>query len=200
MRAGASFALFLGLSGLLGTGTALGHAELVTVVPADGATVASPPAEIVLTFSQNLDPGRSSIRLVDAGGRVIAEGGQVDPGNVRTMRLALTAPPAPGAYTIRWTSFSTEDGERHTDTTTFAIAASTPPSASPAPAPSAAPSQVGAASPASSSPPIPTFSHPPSPPPPAASTADAVLPIVAVLAVLAVLGARFLRGHARGGA
>lgn len=202
-RAGASFVLFLVLSAMLAPGSALGHADLVTVVPADGATVAGPPAEIVMTFSQNLDSGRSSIRLVDAGGSVIADGGRVDPDNVRTMRLALPTPPPPGRYTLRWTSFSTEDGERHTGTTTFRIAAPTPPPASAPPAPSAAPTAAPsetAAPPASSPTSAPTYSHPPTPAPPAASTADAVLPLVVVLVVLVVLGARFLRGRTGPGA
>lgn len=197
-RAGASFVLFLVLSGMFAPGSALGHADLVTVVPADGATVSGPPAEIVMTFSQNLDPGRSSIRLVDAGGTVIAEGGRVDPGDVRTMRLALPTAPPPGRYSVRWTSFSTEDGERHTGTTTFRITAPSPLPASATPAPTSAPSETAA--PATSPPSAPTYSHPPTPAPPAASMADAVLPIVAALAVLVVLGARFLRGCTRRGA
>lgn len=201
-RAGASFVLFLVLSGMFAPGSALGHADLVTVVPADGATVSGPPAEIVMTFSQNLDPGRSSIRLVDAGGTVIAEGGRVDPGDVRTMRLALPTAPPPGRYSVRWTSFSTEDGERHTGTTTFRITAPSPPPASATPAPTSAPTSAPSetAAPATSPPSAPTYSHPPTPAPPAASMADAVLPIVAALAVLVVLGARFLRGRTRRGA
>lgn len=195
-RAGASFALLLVVGALLTPAAALGHAELVSATPADGATVASPPAEIVLLFSEDLDPGRSTIRLVDAAGTVIAEGGRVDPGNdARTMRLALPTPPPPGSYTIRWTSFSTEDDEQARGTTTFTIAAPTPPPTTPAtpsaePVPSAGAS-IMAPSPSTTASPTPTSD------PTSAPTADALVPIVAALVVLAALGAWLLRGRAR---
>lgn len=198
-RAGTSFALLLVVAGLITPVGVLGHAELVTATPADGATVAGPPAEIVLLFSENLDPGRSTIRLVDAAGTVIAEGGRVDPGDdVRTMRLALPTPPPPGSYTVRWTSFSTEDNEQDRGTTTFTIAAPTAPPATVPPPQSAEPLASAGASTMAPSPST-TASPVPASDPAAASTADALVPIVAALVVLAALGAWLLRGRARRG-
>jgi methionine-rich copper-binding protein CopC len=66
------------------------HAELDTSEPADGATVAVAPTEIVMTFTQDLDPGRSSIVVV-TGGAEIASGGEIDPSEPRQMTLALPA-------------------------------------------------------------------------------------------------------------
>lgn len=163
----------------------------MTAEPAHGATLAGSPAEIVMTFTQNLDPARSSIRVVDAAGTAVAEGGRVDPGDdVRTMRLALTTPLAPGTYSVRWTSFSAEDSEQQRGTTTFTIVAATP-------APTVAPS-AGAGAAATTTPPAPSPSPSPSPSSSAASTADVLIPIVAVLVVLAGPGLWLLRGRSRG--
>lgn len=180
-------------------GAALGHAELATVTPADTSTVGGPPAEIVMTFTEPLDPGRSSIRLVDAGGALVAEGGTIDPGDdVGTMRLALPAVMTPGTYTIRWTSFSTQDNERNTGTTTFTLAPSTaPPTIGPSNPPVDVPSassptasDVASAAPSRSAPPT----------TPIASTGDALIPVIVVVLAILGLGLWLARGRSRRGA
>ena len=185
------------LGGLVAPDAILAHAALDTVTPADQSTVAGSPAGIVMTFVENLDPARSSIRVVDAAGTVVAEGGTVPGGNPREMDLALATSLAAGVYTIRWTTFSTEDNEQARGTTTFTVAAASTPSPSPTPsvataAPSVAPSVAPSIPPAGSASP----SAPPTAP--AASTSDAVIPIVAALLVLAGLGVWLLRGRSRG--
>jgi methionine-rich copper-binding protein CopC len=177
---------------------ALGHAELDTASPADKSTVVGSPAEIVMTFVQNLDPAKSSIRVVNAAGTVVADGGTVPSGKPREMDLVLTTPLAPGKYTIRWTTSSTEDGELAHGTTTFTVTAP-PPSATPAP--SIATPAPSASAPASVAPSVaPIVTPAPSSPPttPAASTNDALIPIVAALVVLVGLGTWLLRSRARG--
>ena len=168
----------------------LAHAALVTADPGDGTTVVGPPAEVVMTFSQALDPARSSLRLVNAADRVIAQDSTVGPGT-KTMRLPLPGDLPAGEYTVRWTTFSTEDNEQERGTTTFTVVAPTPaPTATPSAAPSAVPSPSA----------VPTVTPPapsPSPSTPVASTADVVFPIVAVLVVLAGLGLWLLRGRSR---
>ena len=149
----------------------LGHAELDTISPADKSSGPS-PTEIVGTFVQNLDPSKSSFAVVDSTGTVVAKGGQVASNSVRKMTLPLTAPLAPGAYQIRWTTVSTEDGELARGTTTFTVVAATPaPSASPTP--SVAPSASAVASTTPSLSPSPAAA-PSAAPGPAASTTDAV--------------------------
>lgn len=179
-------------------GSVLGHAELATVVPADGSTVGGPPAEIVMTFTETLDPGRSTIRLVDAAGAVVAEGGSVDPGDdVKTMRLAVPADLLPGTYTIRWVSFSTQDNEQDKGTTTFTVTLTTaPPTVVPssppvdAPSVSAPPASVVASA-------VPSPSGPPATP--TVSASDTLIPlVVAVLAILG-LGLWLARGRSRRG-
>ena len=103
---------------------ALGHAELDTANPADKSTV-PPPSEVVMTFTEALDPSASSIKLADAGGAIVAQGSTVDSTNTKTMRLEL-AELAPGNYSVRWTTKSTEDGDIARGTTTFTVIAPTP--------------------------------------------------------------------------
>jgi methionine-rich copper-binding protein CopC len=182
---------------LVAPGAVLGHAELDTATPADKATV-PPPTEVVLTFTETLDPSKSSIKLADAGGQIVAEGSTVDTGDTKTMRL-VTPSLAAGTYTVRWISASAQDGDLDHGTTTFTVAAATPSPASPPP-PSDAPSVEPSASLSASPTAAPSVAPSPSAPPatPATSTSDAIIPIVVVLVVLAGLGLWLLRGRGRG--
>jgi len=169
----------------------LGHAELDTASPADTSTVASSPRQLVFTFTEPLDPKASSLRLVDASGAVVAQGGTVDPTDARKMTLVV-APQPPGAYSVRWTTKSALDGDIDRGTTTFTIAPASP---SPSVVPSAQPSASAAASPSPSV-------AAPSPSPSGGtgatiSTSDAVIPVVAALLVLAALAVWLLRGRSR---
>jgi len=191
LRLVASIALSALLAGLV-TGTVLGHAELATVTPADKSTVQGPPEEIDMTFTQNLDSLKSSIVVVDAAGKLVVQGGIVT--NGREMYLPLPGPLPPGAYEIRWTSFSSEDQEQARGKTTFTVAAgsSVAPSTTTA-SPSAAASAASVAP--SVAPSVAVSAAPPTTP--AASPNDAVIPIIVALIVLGGLGVWLLRGRAR---
>jgi methionine-rich copper-binding protein CopC len=194
---------WLGL--LIAPGVALAHAELDTVTPKDKGTVPA-PTQIVMTFTENLNPSGSNIRLVDASNAVIAQGGTVDPSTPKQMTLDLSATPlAPGAYTIRWTSTSALDGDVARGTTTFTATAATAPPASPSAAPSAPsaePSVADSPSPAAS----PTGISSDAPVASGSDTSggsgstsgtDAIVPIVVGVAVLGGLGWWLLRGRSR---
>jgi copper resistance protein C len=174
----------------------LGHAELEAIDPPDRGTVASSPTEIVGSFSENLDPARSSFRVVNAANVVVAEGGSVE-ADKKTMRLVLETPLEAGMYTIRWTSFSTEDNEQDRGTTTFTVAVATPPPSSvpsPEAASSAPPSDAASPSLATL---IPVASPSAPPSTPVASTSDALIPIVVALVAILGLGLWLLRGRSR---
>jgi methionine-rich copper-binding protein CopC len=178
--------------------TALGHAELDTVSPADGGTVSGPPTEIVMTFTETLDPAKSSIKLVDAGGTVIVEGSTVDTSDAKVMRLALPAGLAAATYTARWISASAQDGDLDHGTTTFTVEAAARPSPSSTPAPAESATAAASSAPPSIAPSIaPSPAASAAPVAPTASTSDAIVPIVVVLAVLVGLGLWLLRGRAR---
>jgi len=197
-RSVASVAIaWLGLL-VLAPAAVLGHAELATVTPADKSTVPA-PSQIVMTFTENLDASASNIRLVDASGAVVAQGGTVDPGSPKEMTLALPSV-TPGAYTIRWTSKSALDGDVARGTTTFTATAATPPphsespsaepstaSAEPSVAPSAAPSSAPSDAPLASSGGSTSST----------SSTDTLIPIIVAIVVLGGLGAWLLRRRSR---
>lgn len=170
------------------------HAELDTMTPTDGATVNGSPTQVVATFTEELDAGASNLRLVNAAGAVVLEGGEVG-GDGKTLTLAVTTPLDPGAYTVRWTSKSADDGDLDHGTTTFTVAAV--PSVEPSLAPSAAPSSLASVVPSAvpSIAPSPAASAAPSTP--ATSTSDIVIPIAAALVVLVIVGGWLLRGRGR---
>lgn len=204
-RTGGRLVAALALSALLGSlvvGTALAHAELDKATPADGSTVQGSPTEILMTFTEAVDPAKSSIKLVDASGAVIADGSTVSSGNPKLMRLAISTVLAPATYTVRWTTASAVDGDLDHGTTTFTVAAaaSVEPSASTAPAASS--SAAASVAPPSDAPSVvPSVAPSPTTPPttPATSTNDAVIPIIVALIVLVALGAWLLRSRARAG-
>jgi len=177
---------------------ALAHAELESASPPDGAVLDSPPTEIVLTFTEALDPIKSHMELIGPDGTQVAAG-VVDPANEKSMRID---PPvlAPGAYEIKSTAFAAHDEALKREVLTFTVNAPSPsPSPTPAPpsasvAPSASPTAWASAPP----------SVAPSPAPSAggdttASGGDVILPILAALAVVLLLGMFLLRGRSRGG-
>lgn len=162
------------------------HAELVSSDPANKAVLATPPATITLTFSEDLDASKSSFKLLGPAGTVGT--GKVA-GTATAMSLEGLSL-APGDYTIEWTSMAL-DGDLLRGTLTFTVAASTPSGGPSTAAPSTAPSAPPAASPAT-----------PSPSPSAdgaiqAASGDATLPIIAALVIVGVVGLFVLRRSRR---
>jgi methionine-rich copper-binding protein CopC len=180
---------------------ATAHAELVSSDPRDGAVLTTPPAAVVARYSEAIDPGRSSILVLDATGRQVARGG-VDPSDAtrRTMRVSLPAL-APGTYTVRWTTVTPDDNGVERGTFTFTVAAggaTASPSASPSGSTAAASASPVAATPSATTPAIPSAGAGESPASPAASplstsgtaattSGDLLLPILAAVIVVVLL-------------
>lgn len=83
---------------------AFGHAHLSKSTPTTGATV-SPPTEIVLSFTEPLEPAFSTIELRDSMGKKIETGKTQVKDDV--MRLPLKPLPA-GRYTVNWRVLSVD--------------------------------------------------------------------------------------------
>jgi len=193
LRVAVSAALLL----MLYAQSAFAHAAFVSGTPGLGEEVAGSPDVLVIAFSQDLDPSRTSLEVRDASGATLAKGGELGDGP-REFRLALPEL-VPGQYEVRWVSFSAEDGELARDSYTFTVVAA--PSESPSPSPSPIPSS----SPPSPSPsPTPLLATPaPSPSvaePPDAAPADGdgavIIPILAASLVIAGLAVWLLRRRA----
>jgi methionine-rich copper-binding protein CopC len=83
---------------------AFGHAHLSKSVPAAGATV-SAPAEIMLAFTEPLEPAFSTIELRDDAGKPV----KIDKVRVKdnVMRLPLKSLAA-GTYSVKWRVLSVD--------------------------------------------------------------------------------------------
>jgi methionine-rich copper-binding protein CopC len=189
---------FATLSILLAPGVASAHAELATMTPPDKSNGPA-PTEIVATFTETLSQSGTSLAIVEAGGAVVAQGGTVDAGDKKTLRLAVPAL-VPGAYTVRWTSKSADDGDLDRGTTTFTVAAASPAPSAPASAAASPSPSAPAASAVPSAVDSPSSSASPSGAGTQASSTDAAIPIVVVLVALVLLGLWLLRGRGRGAA
>ena len=183
---GAAAAALLLAAGL--AGPALGHAELDTADPADKAVLQTPPTTITLTFTEDLDPSKSSFKLLAPDGSTVGTGGATA---IRTMSLD-NLELAPGAYQIKWTSASAADGDiergragvhgrpagterqpesrRRTTSCLASPSASSPAAATPVPSVATAPTPAPSAAPSA----------------PAASTSDVLLPIIVGLILVGV--------------
>ena len=93
---------------LAGSGTAFAHALLRHTLPPVGSTVKAAPAEMLLIFSEDVEPTFSSVVVTDP------QGARVDTGTVRTdpkgatHLLAGVKTLAPGTYKVIWHVTSTD--------------------------------------------------------------------------------------------
>jgi copper resistance protein C len=164
-------------------GVVAAHAELVSSNPKAGSSVATPPTEIVLTFSEALDPKKSSMTVAMVGDPVRFRGGTVSASAPKVMRLAVPDL-GTGEFDVHWTSASAEDGDLDRGDFAFNVAG----------VPAVATDNGG--SQAATSPPLsPSASPSATPDPAAASGTDALLPVVAAIVVIGVLGYVLLRNR-----
>jgi copper transport protein len=106
---------------LTGTRPAAAHAELVSSVPANEATVTTVPAQLLTTFSEPADPALSSISVVDQSGTAHG-GGRPHP--VPGHPLQLTVPLndlSDGLFTVTWQTIAASDGHGATGTFSFIV-------------------------------------------------------------------------------
>jgi hypothetical protein len=98
-------ALALLLMGAAGAGA---HAFLDRADPRAGSTVKVAPAQVRIWFTESLEPAFSSLRVVNEAGRRVDKGdSQVDPTNLRLLRVSLPPLP-PGTYKVIWRVLSVD--------------------------------------------------------------------------------------------
>lgn len=87
------------------------HASLKSSNPAAGATVATAPKEISLTFNEKVEEAFSAVTLVDgAGKRVATSKAKADAGNPAILHVQVP-PLRAGAYAVSW-AVAGHDGHR----------------------------------------------------------------------------------------
>jgi len=111
----------------VGAGSAASaHANYMRSDPAPNAHLATPPARILVGFSEPFVVATSDLTLLDAGGRQLAAGARTttDP-----TELALTLPSlADGVYTVAWQTVSATDGDPTHGYFAFMVGTGTTPS------------------------------------------------------------------------
>jgi hypothetical protein len=121
------------LLALAGSGVALAHASLVSSAPADGETLATPPAQLVLVFDADVvDLGAEAVVTGPSGTPVAVTGVVVDG---PTVTWSLDPAAAAGAHTASW-RVTSADGHPVEGSFGYTVAA-------PSPAPEAAPEPTG---------------------------------------------------------
>jgi len=91
--------------GAAASSTAQAHAFLDHASPLVGSTVQTAPHEVVLTFTQNLEPAFSTVEVTDANGGHVDQGKASVSGN--TMRIGLKTIGA-GSYKVNWHALSVD--------------------------------------------------------------------------------------------
>ena len=102
--------LFLGV-----VADAPAHAVLERAEPRAGSKIRTPPGEVKLWFTENLEPAFSSVRVLDTQGRWVDRAdSRVDRTNPALLRVSLPALEA-GTYRVIWrvVSIDTHVSEGH---------------------------------------------------------------------------------------
>ena len=92
---------------LLCAGPASAHAFLRTATPAVGSTVRQSPSEVVIDFTEGVEPRFSSIVVLDAAGRRVDSGRAHLVGGDTNLAVGLK-PLAPGTYKVTWHATATD--------------------------------------------------------------------------------------------
>jgi methionine-rich copper-binding protein CopC len=106
--------LIRSLGGFLAAGLVLAaagpvgaHSLLLESVPAAGATLTTPPHQLMLRFNNRIEKPLSRVRLVNGEG--VAQSLDVAVGAGAADRLTATVPPlAPGRWRVEWQVLSTD--------------------------------------------------------------------------------------------
>jgi methionine-rich copper-binding protein CopC len=81
------------------------HAFLDHASPLVGSTVPAAPHEVVMTFTQNLEPAFTTAQVSDSSGARVDQGKAQVSGNTMTVGLKALGP---GSYKVHWHALSVD--------------------------------------------------------------------------------------------
>ncbi len=112
------------LAALTGGHRVAAHAKLVRAEPAANSTLKTAPKAVRIWFTQELDPKRSTLSVLDARNRRVDDGkGGVDLDDLdRKSMIARLKPLGSGKYTVRWRTVSAEDRDLGEGSFRFTVA------------------------------------------------------------------------------
>jgi len=100
--------IFVALALLLAPPAAYAHTTLDHASPKVGSTVTIAPTELVLWFTEKLEPAFCSIEVHNAQGATVQSGKtQGDPNDRTQLRISLKPLP-PGTYRVKWRVLSVD--------------------------------------------------------------------------------------------
>jgi hypothetical protein len=88
-------------------GSAFAHAHLDRAAPKVGSTVAQSPKEVVLWFTEKLEPAFSAIEVRNEQGATVSAGKATVVGDRTQLRVSLKSLP-PGIYKVTWRVLSVD--------------------------------------------------------------------------------------------
>ncbi|MGH7331360.1 MAG: copper resistance CopC family protein [Candidatus Rokuibacteriota bacterium] len=119
VKSSPTLALALATCALTAT-AAHGHASLQRAEPGIESTLKRSPVRVTLSFTERVEPGYSSIRVVDEHGQQVdRRDSRVDPSNPTRLRVTLPTLPL-GTYKVMWRVLSI-DADITEGTFTFRI-------------------------------------------------------------------------------
>ncbi len=114
-------AVFIAVLGVVaGAHTALAHAELLSSFPANQELLEVAPTEVVLQFTEAIDPIEPGIRLVDSSGDDVEIGAVDQSVGADRMRASVPDSLADGTYVVAWQGVSA-DSHRVRGSFTFSV-------------------------------------------------------------------------------
>ncbi|MGI8983547.1 MAG: copper resistance protein CopC, partial [Acidimicrobiales bacterium] len=102
-------------------GPADAHALLASSVPADGASVDQAPTEMILIFTEALDPALSTVHLLDSAGQDADAGDAVPVAGQRSQLRVPLGSLGEGTYTATWRVTSPADGHTTVGSVAFGV-------------------------------------------------------------------------------
>ena len=98
---------------LVASTSAFAHAHLESTTPAADATVATPPAEVVIVVSEEIEPKFSTVEVKDAHGTRVDKGDvHLAPDNAKRLIVSLQ-PIGAGRYKVDWKVTSVDTHKTH---------------------------------------------------------------------------------------
>ena len=116
---------------------ALAHARYASSTPAPGQTLATSPAAVVITFTEEL-AAASTGTVTDAAGATVSTGATIDANDRTKLTIALKPSLPNGVYKVNWHSVSADDGDELDGSFFFGVGV-------PAPSTATAPNPAGIA-------------------------------------------------------
>ena len=112
-------ALALGLCLL--SAPAFAHAHLKSATPATDGTIATPPTQLDLTFSEGVNPKFTGVTLTGPDKAAVATGpATLGAGGDTTLVVPVPTPLAAGTYMVDWHALAT-DGHKTTGSYRFTV-------------------------------------------------------------------------------